>query len=126
MLSKSVADALAYFEDPTTEETETFIRYFDRFFDSMNVHSFSEWKTSRKPDRKTILEKRARGGKIENPTVQRALQNAGALRIQKSLALDPVRGNSRYKCRLYQTEELTISDIDNTPLPKRKRHTHKK
>ena len=47
-----MADALAYFGDPKTEETEKFIRYFDKFFDCLNVCSFSEWKTSRKPDRK--------------------------------------------------------------------------
>ena len=52
VLSKSVADALAYFGDPKTEETERFIRYFDKFFDCLNVRSFSEWKTRRKPDRK--------------------------------------------------------------------------
>lgn len=52
VLSKSVADALAYFGDPKTEETEKFIRYFDKLFDCLNVRSLSEWKTSRKPDRK--------------------------------------------------------------------------
>ena len=30
-------------------ETES---YFDKFFDCLNVRSFSEWKASRKPDRK--------------------------------------------------------------------------
>ena len=47
-----MADALAYFGDPRTEETEKFIRHFDKFFDCLNVRSFSEWKPSRKPDRK--------------------------------------------------------------------------
>ena len=86
---------------------------------------------------------RARGGRSDNPTIQRSLQNAGALRIQKSLALDPVRGNSRKKLvgrgptshekratskkrRLFEgKDELTIDDIDNTPLPKRSRHGRK-
>lgn len=39
-------------------------------------------------------QQRARGGRSDNPTVQRALHNAGALRIQTSMALDPVRGIS--------------------------------
>ena len=52
VLSESVADALAYFGDPKTEETEKFIQYFDKFFDCLNVRSLSKWKTSRKPDRK--------------------------------------------------------------------------
>ena len=44
--------ALAYFGDPKTEETERFIRYFDMFVVCLNVRSFSEWKTIRKPHRK--------------------------------------------------------------------------
>ena len=52
MLSKSVAEAFAYFGDPETEETEKFVRHFDDFSDCVNVRSFSEWMTSRKPNRK--------------------------------------------------------------------------
>ena len=52
VLIKSVADALAYFGDPKMEETEKFVHYFDKLFDCLNVRSLSEWKTSRKPDRK--------------------------------------------------------------------------
>ena len=47
-----MADALAYFDDPQTKETERFIRYFDKLFDCLNVRSTSEWKTSQKPERK--------------------------------------------------------------------------
>ena len=71
-------------------------------------------------------QQRARGGRSDNPTVQRSLHNACALRVQKSMALDPVRGNSRRKRRLFDNKtELTIDDIDNTPLPKRKRQSSK-
>ncbi len=52
VLSKSVADALAYFGNPATEETEKFCRIFDRFFDCLNVRSMKEWVTKRKPDLK--------------------------------------------------------------------------
>ena len=45
-----MADALAYFGDEETAETEKFIRMFDRFFDCMNVRSISEWKSKLKPD----------------------------------------------------------------------------
>ena len=58
----------------------------------------------------------ARGGRNENPTLNQCVYNAAALRLQKSLALDPVRGNCRRK-RLSSSE----TKIDNTPLPKRKR-----
>ena len=44
VLSKSVADAMAYFGDPETTETEIFIRKFDQFFDCLNVRSLSELK----------------------------------------------------------------------------------
>ena len=52
MLSKSAADAFAYFGDPVTSETEVFIRNFDRMFDCLNVRSLTEWQTTIKPDLK--------------------------------------------------------------------------
>ena len=61
---------------------------------------------------------RARGGRSENPTFQHCIQNAAALRVQKSMALDPVRGNCGRKRRLFGEQQ---PKIDNTPLPKRKR-----
>ncbi len=45
-----MADALAYFSDESTTETENFVRMFDRFFDCLNVRSLSEWKSKLKPD----------------------------------------------------------------------------
>ena len=51
VLSKSVADALAYFGDEEPTETEKFFQMFDRFkFDCMNVRNISEWKSKLKPD----------------------------------------------------------------------------
>ena len=61
--------------------------------------------------------RRAREGRNDNPTVQCTLQNAGALRIQKS-----VRDNSGWKRRLF-VECDKIDDIDNAPLPKRHHQT---
>lgn len=63
-------------------------------------------------------QQRARGGRSDNPTVQRSLQNAGALRLQKSLALAPMRGNCRQK-RQSGVDEKTLID-EGKPLPKRK------
>ena len=59
---------------------------------------------------------RAREGRNDNPTVQRTLQNAGALHIQKS-----IQGNSGWKRRLFVCDKT--DDIDNAPLPKRHRQT---
>lgn len=47
-----MATAFAYFGDPDTFETERFIRIFDKFFDCMNVRSFTECFEKRKPDRR--------------------------------------------------------------------------
>ena len=61
---------------------------------------------------------RAQGGRNENPNLQQCLRNASALQIQKSGALDPVRGNCRRK-RHMNIDEAEV--IDASPLPKRKR-----
>ena len=50
MLSSSVGNALAYYGLEETQETEKFVRYFDKFFDCLNVRCISESINSRKPD----------------------------------------------------------------------------
>lgn len=52
MLSKSVKDAFAYYNDPATEETQKFISMVDRFFDCLNVRCRNEWAMRKKPDLK--------------------------------------------------------------------------
>ena len=61
---------------------------------------------------------RARGGRCDNPTLKESLQNAVAIRAQRSMELDRVQGNCRRKRRLFDDEP---PGIDCTPLPKRKR-----
>ena len=61
----------------------------------------------------------ARGRRNENPTFRQCLDNAAAIRVQKSHATDPIRGNCSHKKRLYADCQ---PEIDNTPLPKRKRN----
>ena len=48
VLSTSVADALNYFGDPETKETECFVRLFDQLFDCLNVRSPTEWYKKKK------------------------------------------------------------------------------
>ena len=67
-------------------------------------------------------QQRARGGRNEHPTMQQCIQNAASLRIQKSFALQPVRGNCRRKRLLYDEESHSI----DVPLSKRKRFQKKK
>lgn len=66
---------------------------------------------------------RARGGRNENPNLQQCMVNAAALRVQKSVALDPVRGNCNRKRRLRIDEAAVINE--SAPLPKRKRSSKK-
>lgn len=77
---------------------------------------FLSEKISQDPVENYFGKQRARGGRNENPTLHQCVYNAAALRVQRSMALDPVRGNCRRK-RLFSSE----NEIDNTPLPKRKR-----
>jgi hypothetical protein len=58
---------------------------------------------------------RMHGGANDNPTVAAFLKNSASLRVQGSVALKPVRGNCR---RGKQKRDI---DVDDTPLPKRKR-----
>lgn len=60
---------------------------------------------------------RARGGRCDNPTVGSCLEAAQSIRVQRSLALQPVRGNCSRKRRLFSGKE----EIDDTPLRKRSR-----
>ena len=52
VLSKSVSDALAYYNNPDTEETQRFVSMIDRFFDCLNVRNRSMWAFKRKSDLK--------------------------------------------------------------------------
>ena len=61
-------------------------------------------------------QQRSREGWCQNPTVQTCISSAQSLRVQGSLAMMPVRGNSRRKKRLFPQEV-----IDEKPLPKRPR-----
>ena len=53
-------------------------------------------------------QQRARRGRNENPCMQQCLHNAAAIRVQKSLATDPVCVNCGRKRRLNGSPKLTI------------------
>lgn len=63
-------------------------------------------------------QQRSRGGWCQNPTVSACISSAQSLRVQGSMAMIPVRGNSRRKRRILRDKNEVI---DNTPLPKRQR-----
>ena len=62
---------------------------------------------------------RARDRRNENPNLHQCLLNAALLRVQKSVSLNPVRGNCRRKKHLRLDESAVINDSD--PLIKRMR-----
>ena len=82
-----------------------------------NLFLLSE-RISQDPLENYFGKQRARGGRNENPNLEQCVVNAAALRVQGSVALDPVRGNCRRKRQLAM-DEPTI--INSKPLPKRKR-----
>jgi len=49
-LSESVANALAFYGDRNTRETERFVRQLDKFFDCLNVRNLEEHRKRRKPN----------------------------------------------------------------------------
>lgn len=98
------------------------ILYTVKFFTEMTKYLLSQGRdlfifSERVSQDPLFGQQRARGGRNENPTVQQCLNNAAAIRVQKSQALDPVRGNCSRKRRLYDEQ----TEIDHTLLPKRKR-----
>lgn len=50
VLSSSVAHCMENMGDRDMEETIRFVRYFDRFFDCLNVSNMTEGRKSRKKD----------------------------------------------------------------------------
>ncbi len=51
-MSDTVAKAFQYYDDPTTKEAQTFVSYFDKFFDCLNVRGLTGWLKKRKPNLK--------------------------------------------------------------------------
>ena len=62
---------------------------------------------------------RAAGGRNENPSVQQFCDNTVTLRVQRSAALEPLRGN----CRKRPVDLNCLTD--DTPMPKRARKAKK-
>ena len=61
-----------------------------------------------------LQEQRQHGGHHDNPTVQDFIYGTQSLRIQGSLAKDPIRGN----CSRLNTQDKEGDFIDKGPLPK--------
>ena len=88
--------------------------------DSEGLFFLSE-RISQDPLENYFGKQRTRGSRSDNPSYKECLQNAVAIRAQKSLELDRVRGNCRRKRQLGEVS-YQVKEDDETPLPKRKRH----
>ena len=51
-----MADALSFYGYVDTSETERFVRFFDKFFDCLNVRSTDEYIRQRKPNLRPYTE----------------------------------------------------------------------
>jgi hypothetical protein len=76
------------------------------------VKCFLSERLSQDPLEKYFGKQRQCGGSNDNPNVKQFLENAAALRMVNSVALDPVRGNI-----IASNKEVKI---DETPISKRK------
>ena len=77
---------------------------------------FLSERISQDPFENYFGQQKVRGGHNQNPNLQQCLYSAAAIRVQKSIATDPVHGNCGRK--LYADTQLKI---DDAPLPE----THK-
>ena len=93
---------------------QSFIEVSD-FLLSQGVKVLFSERFSQDPLEQFFGMQRSHGGRCDNPTVRDFVYNTTSLRLQGSLAKDPIRGNCR---RRPLSEEGDI--VDDTPLPKRK------
>ena len=96
-------------------------RYLTDLPDTTGQYLLSE-RISQDPLENYFGRVRARGGRCENPTAKDCLQSAQSLRVQGSFAMQPIRGNSSRKKRLFQVDGC---QVDSAPLSKRPRCTKK-
>lgn len=86
---------------------------------SERLFLFSE-RISQDPLENYFGKQRAR---CDNPIIQECMKNAVGIRAQRSLNLDRVKGNCHHKQRGVDEDNNMV--VDDTPLPKCKRHSKK-
>lgn len=76
---------------------------------------FLSERVSQDPLENYFGKQRIKGVRYDNPNAKQCLQNASSLRLQGSIAMDPVRGNCRRK------RSLPSEVVDDTKLPRRQK-----
>ena len=94
MYNVCIAMYIFFFEVNSFVEMVRYLlaRDHDSTYTDSDLFFLSE-RISQDPLENYFGQQRASGGRNENPNLQQCLNNAAAIRIQKSLATDPVRGS---------------------------------
>ena len=91
----------------------SFVDVAEYLLDQDGVQCLLSSRFNQDPLEEFFGKQRAHGGRCDNPTVEQFLKNSVSLRVQKSAAVAPRRGN----CRNLSEAEVIIEDI---PIPKRR------
>jgi hypothetical protein len=97
----------------------SFIDLVQYLFKIPGIKSFLSEKLCQDPLEKYFGEQRQKGRTNENPTASQFLKNQQSLRVVNSIKINTSKGNTRGHKRLNHVP------LDDEPLPKRKRSSHK-
>lgn len=104
---------------------QSFVELVKYLFTIPGVELFLSSRLNQDPLESFFGKQRQSGGGSDNPTVARFISGTSSLRVQGSLALQPLRGNCRRKKK--KNDGMTVADHDIEPLPKRrKKHSSNK
>lgn len=99
----------------------SFVDLTKYLFTCDGVKLFLSERLSQDPLESFFGKQRQRGGGSDNPTVGQFLSSTSSLRVQGSMALQPLRGNCNRK-RQAMDDDAVRAMIASEPLPKKKRH----
>ena len=110
---------LLYFFTSTLALVTSFVELTKYLFTLPGVEVLLSERFNQDPLESFFGKQRQRGGGSDNPNVAQFLTGTSSLRLQRSVALQPLRGNTRRK-------RQSIDVADDTPLPKRRHHSKSK
>ena len=99
-----------------THTVNSFVELGKKLLSTLGVKAVFSERLNQDPLESFFGKQRQHGGHRENPTVQDFIYGTQSLRVQGSLAKDPMRGNTR---KVQECEKDVV--IDSTPLLKRRR-----
>ena len=94
---------------------QSFIELTKYLFTIPGVKFFFSERLNQDPLESFFGKQQQRGGGSDNPNVAQFVSGTSSLQVQRSIAVQPLRGNCRRKRTLLEDEDL----LSDTPLPKR-------